>query len=105
MHKEGFHDISYAKGLYYDGHDCPDVVEHQQNHFLLMLKIHEHQLVGYVVGDENNEVVANALIMWSGDWYCYIKMRQQVRQMMVMIKAGFVTMSFHSGRRGRAGPS
>ena len=79
MHKEGFHDISYAKGLYYDGHDCPDVVEHQQNHFLLMLKIHEHQLVGYVVGDENNEVVANALIMWSGDWYCYIKMRQQVR--------------------------
>jgi hypothetical protein len=43
MHKEGFQYISYVKGLYYDGHDQPDVVKYWQNH--------EEQLVKYVVGE------------------------------------------------------
>ena len=57
MHKEGFRYISYAKGLYYDGHDRPDVVEYRQKHFLPMMKKHEERLVKYVIGDVDKEVV------------------------------------------------
>ena len=53
MHKEGFQYISYAKGLYYDGHNWPDVVEYWQKYFLPMMKKHKEQLVKYVVGDVN----------------------------------------------------
>ena len=56
MHKEGFRYISYAKGLYYDGHDWPDVVEYKQKHFLPMTEKHKEQLVKYVVGDVDKEV-------------------------------------------------
>ena len=56
MHKEGFWYISYAKGLYYDGHDRPDVVEYQQNHFLPMMKRYKERLVRYVVGHVDKEV-------------------------------------------------
>ena len=57
MHKEGFWYISYVKGLYYDGHDHPNVIEYQQKHFLPMMKKHEKQLVKYVVGDVDKEVM------------------------------------------------
>lgn len=60
MHKAGFRYISYAKGLYYDGHDRPDVVEYRQKHFLPMLKKYEYRLVKYVVGDVDKEVVVRA---------------------------------------------
>ena len=56
MHKEGFRYILYAKGLYYDGHDRPDVVEYRQNHFLPMMKRYEERLVRYVVGHVDKEV-------------------------------------------------
>jgi hypothetical protein len=56
MHKEGFRYTSYAKGLYYDGKDRPNVVEYRQNHFLPMMKKHEERLVKYVVGDVDKEV-------------------------------------------------
>lgn len=56
MHKEGFWYISYAKGLYYNGHDWPDVVEYQQKHFLPMMHKHEERLVKYVIGDVDKEV-------------------------------------------------
>ena len=56
MHKEGFWYSSYAKGLYYNGHDCPDVIKYCQNHFLPMIKKHEERLVKYVVGDVDKEV-------------------------------------------------
>ena len=29
LHREGFQYISYKKGLYFDGHDCPDVVQYR----------------------------------------------------------------------------
>ena len=61
MHKEGFQYISYAKGLYYDGHDCSNVVEYRQSHFLPMLKQHKPQLVRYVTGDEDKEADNMAL--------------------------------------------
>ena len=57
MHNKGFRYILYVKGLYYDGHDCPDVVEYQQKHFLPMIKKHEERMVKYVVGDVDKEVV------------------------------------------------
>ena len=53
MHKEGFWYISYVKGLHYDGHDHPDVVEYCQNHFLSMLKELEPWLVRY----ETKEII------------------------------------------------
>jgi hypothetical protein len=37
-----------VKGLYYDGHDRPDVVEYWQKH--------KERLVKYVVGDVDKEV-------------------------------------------------
>lgn len=61
MHKEGFQYISCAKGLYYDGHDCSNVVEYRQSHFLPMLKQHKPQLVRYVTGDEDKEADNMAL--------------------------------------------
>ena len=60
MHKEGFCCTSYLKVLYYDGHDCPDVVEYQQNYFFPMLKKHEPWLVRHAAEDEDKEVVGKA---------------------------------------------
>lgn len=57
MHKEGFWYISYAKGLYYDGHDRPDVVEYRQKYFLPMMQKHKERLVKYIVGDVDKEVI------------------------------------------------
>lgn len=56
MHKEGFRYISYAKGLYYDGHNRPDVVEYRQKHFLPTMQKHEERLVKYTVGDVDKEI-------------------------------------------------
>ena len=56
MHKESPQYISYAKGLYYDGHNQPDVVEYWQKHFLPTMEKHEEQLIKYVVGDVDKEV-------------------------------------------------
>jgi len=65
MHKEGFRYTLYAKGLYYDGHDCPNVIKYCQNLFLTMMKKHKEQLVKYVVGmwirrlSQNLKIVLN----------------------------------------------
>ena len=45
------------EGLYYDGHDYPNVVKYHQHHFLPMLKMHEPWLVRYVPGDETKELI------------------------------------------------
>ncbi|KAG1809072.1 uncharacterized protein BJ212DRAFT_1484568 [Suillus subaureus] len=52
---EGFWFMAYKKGLYFDGHDRPDVVEYHQNVFLPAMKEHEHWLVHYVIGDVEKE--------------------------------------------------
>lgn len=55
LHAEGFHYISHKKGLYFDGHDRPDVVDYHQNVFLPFIKSCEHRLVHYKVGDVKHE--------------------------------------------------
>ncbi|KAG1852221.1 hypothetical protein F4604DRAFT_1933794 [Suillus subluteus] len=47
--------MSHRKGLYFDGHDWPDVVSYCQEHFLPMMKEYERRLVRYVVGDVETE--------------------------------------------------
>jgi hypothetical protein len=54
--KEGFSYISHKKGLYFDGHDWPDVIAYRQNEFLPSMKQHKPCLVHYTVGDVDREV-------------------------------------------------
>jgi hypothetical protein len=57
LHKEGFKYIHHKKGLYFDGHDRPDVVEYRQKHFLPAMKAYKPRLVHYVVGDVDQELI------------------------------------------------
>jgi hypothetical protein len=57
LHKEGFKYIHHKKGLYFDGHDRPDVVKYCQEHFLPAMKAYEPQLVHYVVGEVDQELI------------------------------------------------
>ena len=57
LHSEGFRYTTHKKGLYFDGHDCADVVEYHQKVFLPAMKAYEPQLVQYVVGDVNQELI------------------------------------------------
>lgn len=56
LHLEGFQYISHKKGLYFDGHDRPDVLAYRQNYFLPMMKSLEPCLVRYVIGDVESEI-------------------------------------------------
>ncbi|KAK7042832.1 hypothetical protein R3P38DRAFT_3449566, partial [Favolaschia claudopus] len=56
LHKEGFKYIHHKKGLYFDGHDRPDVVDYRQNTFLPQMHQHSRRLVRYVVGDVGQEL-------------------------------------------------
>lgn len=47
--------MSHRKGLYFDGHDQPDVVSYRQEQFLPTMKEYERHLVRYVVGDVETE--------------------------------------------------
>lgn len=58
LHSEGFQYTSHKKGLYFDGHDRPDVVSYRQDHFLPFMKSCESRLVCFVVGDVDEELVA-----------------------------------------------
>jgi hypothetical protein len=49
--------ILHKKGLYFDGHDQPDVVAYRQNHFLPMMKKYEPCIVRYNVGDVDTELI------------------------------------------------
>ncbi|KAG2157051.1 hypothetical protein DEU56DRAFT_750251 [Suillus clintonianus] len=51
LHREGFQYMSHKKGLYFDGHDRPDIVEYRQNVFLPAMKEFEHCLIQYTIGD------------------------------------------------------
>jgi hypothetical protein len=53
---EGFRFISHKKGLYFDGHDRPDVLSYRQNEFLPTMKHNEPRLVRYTVGDVETEL-------------------------------------------------
>lgn len=55
MRKEGFRFISHKKGLYFDGHDRPDVIDYRQKTFLPMMEKHAKRLVKYCPGDTEQE--------------------------------------------------
>ncbi|KAG0703278.1 hypothetical protein DFH29DRAFT_874539 [Suillus ampliporus] len=56
LHCEGFRYMSHKKGLYFDGHDHPNVVEYHQNVFLPAMKEFEHHLIQYTIGDVEKEL-------------------------------------------------
>ena len=51
LRREGFQYTTYKKGLYFDGHDRPDVLQYRQQIFLPKMKEYERYLVRYVVGN------------------------------------------------------
>lgn len=61
MCREGYQYISHKKGLYFDGHDRPDVVAYHQDHFLPSMKKLEPCVVHYMVGDVNMELDMNTI--------------------------------------------
>ena len=50
--------MSYHKGLYFDGHDRPDVQDYRQNVFLPKMEEHVKRLVQYVVGNVEEEDIS-----------------------------------------------
>ena len=56
LRKEGFQFMEHKKGLYYDGHERPDVVEYRQKVFLPAMEEYRKQLVEYEIGDVSKEV-------------------------------------------------
>lgn len=56
LQKEGFQYIGYKKGLYFDGHDPPDVIKDCQDIFLPMIKEYFPCLVHYQAGDVEKDV-------------------------------------------------
>lgn len=56
LQKAGFKFISHKKGLYFDGHDRPDVVKYRQEVFLKTMEMHSSRLIQYMVGSVEKEV-------------------------------------------------
>ncbi|KNZ74147.1 hypothetical protein J132_07794 [Termitomyces sp. J132] len=57
LHKEGFQFIGYKKGLYFDGHDQPDVLEYQNKVFLPQMKDYFPCLICYTVGNVDTPII------------------------------------------------
>ena len=55
LHREGFKFTTHKKGVYFDGHDRPDVVDYRQNVFLPQMEEYSCRLVRYSVEDPDNE--------------------------------------------------
>jgi len=56
LHLEGFRYTEHKKGLYYDGHERPDVVQYRQDEFLPQMAEHQQRLVEYIVGEVDKEL-------------------------------------------------
>ncbi|KAJ7808094.1 hypothetical protein B0H14DRAFT_3762916 [Mycena olivaceomarginata] len=56
LQHEGFLYTEHKKGLYYDGHGRPDVVDDRQNRFLPAMAGHRYRLVEYKVGNVEVEL-------------------------------------------------
>ena len=61
LQKEGFKFISHQKGLYFDGHNRPDVMKYRQEVFLKTMEMHSSRLIQYVVGSVKNKVEKHPL--------------------------------------------
>lgn len=57
LQKEGFRYVEHKKGLYYDGHERPDVVEYRQNVFLPQMQAYRSRLVEYQPDNLTEEVI------------------------------------------------
>jgi hypothetical protein len=57
LHKEGFRYVEHKKGLYYDGHERPDVVEYRQKEFLPQMQLYRNRLVEYQPENLMEEVI------------------------------------------------
>ncbi len=62
LQAEGFWYIGYKKGLYFDGHNRPDVVAYHQNIFLPEMAWHFPCLVCYQPGSVDEEVLPSNLV-------------------------------------------
>ena len=49
--------MKYKKSLYFDGHDRPDILDCQQNHFLPAMQEYRSRLVEYTVGDVERDII------------------------------------------------
>jgi hypothetical protein len=56
LHREGFRYMKYSKGLYYDGHDRPDVLDYRQKHFLPAMQQYRSRMVEYKIGEVETEL-------------------------------------------------
>ena len=74
--------MQHKKGLYFDGHNWPDVLEYQQNVFLPLMEKYHERLVEYVVGDVDKEVLK--------PWNC-------VERLLVLVPQDESTMQAHDG--------
>ena len=54
--QEGFKYTEHKKLLYYDGHECPDVVKYHQEQFLPAMEDHHKRMVEYVVNNMEEEL-------------------------------------------------
>ncbi|KIY48963.1 hypothetical protein FISHEDRAFT_58593 [Fistulina hepatica ATCC 64428] len=54
--QEGFQYTEHAKGMYYDGHERPDVVVYRQDTFIPQLMALRPRVIEYVVSDVDKEV-------------------------------------------------
>ena len=64
LHLKGFQYILHKKGLYFDGHDNPNVLAYHQNNFLPTMKLFEPCLDWYVVGDIVTQVPQMNFVEW-----------------------------------------
>jgi hypothetical protein len=55
LHKEGFKYMAHKKGLYFDGHECEDIIEYCQNVFLPLMQEYAKCLVFFEVGSVEKE--------------------------------------------------
>ena len=53
--------MKYSKGLYYDGHDQPNVLDYRQNHFLPAMQQYRMSMVEYKIGEVETEVIKQLL--------------------------------------------
>jgi len=56
LHREGFRYVEHKKGLYYDGHERPDVVEYRQKVFIPQMDAYRKRLVEYSPDNLEEEV-------------------------------------------------
>ena len=57
LYQEGFWYMKYSKGLYYDGHDQPNVLDYCQNHFLPAMQQYRTSMVEYKIGEVETELI------------------------------------------------